>query len=125
MDIRNIRVSKLQNAANPLQQDLEETIESLQAVVLTQKAQIDALLASLEGLLAALNSPASPLGQGWAQPLLAQAVEKSAGRRPEPMPPQLARENTVPENLDAGLLGNPLDPQFENLHRLMQRLTLG
>lgn len=34
---------------------LDEAIEALQAVVAVQKAQIDALLVSLEGLLATLN----------------------------------------------------------------------
>lgn len=40
--------------------NLEEALEALQAVVMVQKAQVDALLASLEGLLAALDAPLSP-----------------------------------------------------------------
>lgn len=115
MNIKNtFHHIEAKNSVNSQQEpDLDAAIEALQAVVISQKAQIDALLASMEGLLAALNSSASPLGQGWAQPLMAQAMQKSLEQKPAPVIPS------------ATLLGNPLDPQFAPLHQLMQRLKLG
>jgi hypothetical protein len=95
----------------------DSTLEVLQAVVMTQKAQIDALRASLEGLLAVLNSPASSLGTGWAQPLMAQAQTPPAECCPA--------GTSEPVRPDAGLLGNPSDPQFASMHQLMERLRRG
>lgn len=105
--------------------DLDSAIDALQAVVMTQKAQIDALLASLEGLLAALNSPASPLGKGWAQPPMAQAMQKSLENKPAPAESSALDVNDQPAKPDAALLGNPADPQFASMHQLMERLRLG
>lgn len=105
--------------------DLDSAISALQAVVMMQKAQIDALLASLEGLLSALNSPASPLGEGWAQPLMAQVMQKSLENQPAP-PGSTLNIDTDAEALSPNaLLGNPADPQFASLHQLMERLKLG
>jgi hypothetical protein len=105
--------------------DLDSAIDALQAVVLTQKAQIDALLASLEGLLAALNSPTSPLGKGWAQPMMAQAMQKSVEHKPAPAEHTSLDISAQPAGPDAALLGNPSDPQFASMHQLMERLRLG
>lgn len=105
--------------------DLDSAIEALQAVVMTQKAQIDALLASLEGLLSALNSPASPLGKGWAQPLMAQAMQKSLENQPAPLGSRRDIDTDALPMSPNALLGNPADPQFASLHQLMERLKLG
>lgn len=88
--------------------DLDVVLDALQTVVRAQKAQIDALLASLEGLLVALDAPKAALS-----PLSPLA----------PVPPP---SQTVPSPLaqSAGLLGNPEDPQFASLHQLMGRLKV-
>lgn len=126
MNIKNtlsdIEVSK---AGNLVQQDLDAATDALQAVVMAQKAQIDALLAGLEGLLVALNSPATPLEQGWAQPLMVQAMQKSLQGKPELVGPALVYERPKAACVDSTLLGNSMDPQFVQLHQLMRRLKLG
>ena len=71
--------------------DLEETVETLQAVVRAQRAQIDVLLASLQGLMAGLDS---------LEP--ADSIQAEAGSKP-----------------DATLLGNPLDTQLACLQGLL------
>jgi hypothetical protein len=103
--------------------DLDAALEALQAVVMTQKAQIDALLASLEGLLTALNHPPTTgqLVQAAAQPEQAMATVHprfETRHLPQPMP----RANAELPGADAALLGNPADPQFASLHQLMGRL---
>lgn len=106
------------NKNDPTRPDLDAALEALQAVVMAQKAQIDVLLASLESLLAALNSPESPF-QGARLPAAARVP--AGGQAPCFMipvhPPQLERDF-----LDARVLGDPLDPQFQSLHQLMGRL---
>ncbi len=85
-------------SSQPVQREgepsLEGIIETLQAVVTAQKAQIDTLLVSLESLLASLDSS------------------------PQPQPPVLCA------SMDSAWLGNPQDPQFASLHQLMARLKL-
>lgn len=107
--------------------DLDSALEALQAVVLTQKAQIDALLASLEGLLAALNHPLTTAGQlmqAAAQP--EQDTVTGPSRMQAPRLPQPITSPTSPHgeppHAQAALLGNPADPQFASLHQLMGRL---
>lgn len=88
---------------NQVQQGISEaddTIESLQAVIRTQRAQIDVLLASLQGLIAALDVvvPESPIEEA----------------RP-----------ACPAELGGAMLGNPRDAQFHTLHQLLARLRAG
>lgn len=102
-------------AMNPSDPELDAALGALQAVVLAQKAQIDSLLASLEGLLGVLNHPSLPLHELLTKPQqthLAAHLPLQEIRQPERI-------------LEAPLLGNPKDPQFANLHQLMQRLRSG
>ncbi len=91
---------------------LDGSIEALQAVVLMQKAQIDVLLASVEGLLATLDK--------------ASVTRRDETPQAMSLPPMDERNlNVCHPDSDKSLLGNPEDPQFASLHELMGRLKLG
>lgn len=109
--------------------DLDAALEVLQAVVMAQKAQIDALLASLESLLTSLPVSAS-LSQvahvQWVQrPALTERATVQTGADASCVSPPATPSHPQAQAQVLGhsaLLGNPLDPQFASLHQLMRRL---
>lgn len=105
--------------SEPTEPDLDAALEALRAVVMAQKDQIDALLASLERLLTSLNAPSPLQSAERSAATVFQGVTQASCFSPLSQPSQARAQRDLS---DARTLGNPLDPQFTSLHQLMGRL---